>query len=363
MRALFPGLLLLLLLLLLPSPAPAQSEAVLDSIAPSLWVIRHEAPASKTVIAEFARFLAVIESPGDDGMARAVLAALDAKFPTKPVRFLLHTHPHGHSLGAIDPYLVRGVTFVTTDANLARVKNLSSDPERVQRTALIVDDGFSIADATNVMNVRVLEREEYQTPTDDYAVFEFPHQQLLVSGCLYNKPLTYHEVVNARKPGLHRFLDQHAVDVVTLLPTNTTTASGFEDLCTVEMLQTTLREGIDPNQVADRLAAMSLAEIESSLDALATEFGARTPRSFDLLVCGNTLRSQREDAARAALWFEMAQRVFPDDSSVAYYLGVAHWENAQPERAEQSWARALTLTEESDRPSLMQDIEAVKAAD
>ena len=338
----------------------AQSTAEIDSLAPGLWVIHHESPTSKTVVAEFTRFLAVIESPGDDARAREVLAALDERFPTQPVRFLLHTHPHGHSIGAIDPYLVRGVTFVTSDANLESVQGLSSDPERVAAQALMVDAKFVIEDTSNRMVVHVLTREEFQTPTDDYVVFEFPQQALMVSGCLYNKPLDYHEVVNARKPGFHRFLTEHAPSVVTLVPTNTTTASGYEDVCNVEMLQTTLREGIDPQQVADRLIAMSLEEIEAQLDAMVEEFSARTPKVFDLLVCANTLRVQRADPSRAALLFEVALGAFPDSADAAYYLGVSRWESADHASAATSWERALALTDTDERDALRERIEAVK---
>lgn len=346
--------------LCMTSPVTAASVAEVDSLAPGLWMIHHEEPASKTIVAEFARFVAVIESPGDDELAREVLATLDARFPEKPVRFLLHTHPHGHSIGAVDPYLLRGVTLVTSEANLERVQALSADPDRVAAVALLVDEGFTIEDATNRMVVHVLARDEFQTPTDDYTIFEFPRQELMVSGCLYNKPLDYHEVVNARKPGLQRFLTEHAPGVVTLVPTNTTAAEGFEDVCTVEMLATTLREGLVPAQVADRLAAMSLEEIDAQIDAMAAEYGARTRRAFDLLVCANTLRIEREDPPRAARLFEVALRAFPDSADAAYYLGVAQWESQEHALAESNWQRALALTDEVDRAELQERIDGVR---
>jgi len=305
----------------------------------------HEEPASKSIIAEFDRFLVVVESPGDEANARALMTALDEAHPEKPVRFVLHTHHHGHSLGAIDPWIVRGATIITSERNLERVRGRSADAARFEQEAFVVSDGFSIADAGNRLIVHVLDESDYTIPTDQYIVVEFPEQDLLVSGCLYNKPLDYHQVVNLRKPALRKFLTEEAPRVRHLIPTNSSEASGYENLCTVDMLDATLEQGIQPERVAERLAALDLEEIEAQLDDLAEEFGARTPKSYDLLVTGNTIR-KRQDFARAALWFDMSARVFPDDARVHYYLGVSRYLNGEPEAAQHAWDAALELADE-----------------
>ena len=348
-------------LCLAASAAASAEEAPVDSLASGVWVMRHEDPASKTVVVEFERFLAMIESPGDEALARATLARLDEVFPDKPVRFLLHTHPHGHSIGAIDPYLARGVTIVTSATNLERIAERSGDPQRFERVALVVSDGFAIEDPSNRLVVRVIDQDEYTVPSDDYTIFELPAQEIVVSGCLYNKPLTHHQVVNERKPALHRFLVDHGCAAKVLVPTNTTGASGYEDLCSLAMLEETLREGLDPADVADRLEAMSLEEIEQQLDALAAEYREITPSAYDLIVCANTIDLRREDLDRSALFFEVALRVFPDDPDVAYYLGRARWKNDQPDQAEAAWARALELAEdEEERKDLEEAIGRVR---
>lgn len=336
---------LALVLILLASSAHARSTASIDSIAPGISMMIHEEPASKSIVAEFDRFVVVIESPGDEENARQLLTTLDAAYPDKPVRFVLHTHHHGHSLGALDPWLVRGATIVTTDQNLELVRGRSADADGFADEALVVGDGFSIADASNRLVVHVLDRADYTIPTEQYVVVEFPTQELLVSGCLYNKPLDYHEVVNARKPALRHFLERNTPDVHWLIPTNTSEAKGFENVCTVDMLDATLEEGIKPHEVFERLAALELDAIEAQLDDLAVEFAARTPRAYDLLVTGNTIRAE-EDFARAALWFEMTARVFPDDARARYYLGVARWENGEAEAAEEAWNEAVARADD-----------------
>lgn len=346
--------LVLVLLLALASPCLAEGSA-LEEIAPGVHMLIHEEPAAKSIVAEFERFLVVVESPGDEANARTLFDVTAEAFPDKPVRFVLHTHHHGHSIGVLDPFLVRGVTVVTSEKNLDLIRGRSIDPERFDRAAFVVADGFALEDATNRLVVHVLDGSHYTVPTDEYVVVEFPDQELLVSGCLYNKPLTYHEVVNQRKPALRLFLRTEAPHVKTLVPTNSSAASGFENVCTVAMLDATLEEGIQPTAVAERLAAMELDELTAKLDELAEEFGARTPRSYDLLVTGNTIRSL-DDHARAALWFEMTARIFPDEGRVHYYHGLALWESGAHEAAEAAWDVARSLSPEDSRERLESSI-------
>jgi hypothetical protein len=330
---------------------------------PGVWLVHHEEPDSKTVVVEFERFLALVESPGDDAVARGMLMALDEAFPDQPVRFVVHTHPHGHSLGAVDPYLTRGITIVTSEGNLERVLGRSADPDRFDRVALVVGDGFAIEDGMNRMVVHVIDHDRYGVPSEGYTVVELPRVGVMVSGCLYNKPVTHHAVVNERKPALWQYLRDHAPSVTTLVPTNTTSAGGYEDVCTVAMLEETLEQGLRPDVVADRLTAMTLEEIEQHLDELAVEYRAVTPSAYDLMVCASTLKRQREDPERAALFMEVACRAFPDDPDPASYLGRLRWEMGQKDRAEASWARALELTvDRRDRADLEVSIARVRTS-
>jgi hypothetical protein len=342
-------------------PAAADDASPLVPVADHLWHYVHEDHGAKSVVAEFATFLVVIESPGDEAAARALLADLGEAFPGKSVRVLLHTHHHGHSLAAIDPWLARDVMLVTAPANVERLRERTANPERFAASFLPASDGLVLADGTNELRVHVIDDAQYEVPTPEYVIIEFPRQQVMVSGCLYNKPASYHEVVNKRKPALRRYLREHAPDVVTLVPTNTCASEGFEDVCTVAMLDATLAEGIDPQEVADRLEAMTVAEIAASLDELVAEFSARTLRAYDLLVCANTIRREREDLPRAALFFEVAARAFPDEASPAYYHGMALLENGEDARAEVAWERALALADDDDeRERLQQRMEAAR---
>lgn len=338
----------LALALAVPAAAAEANVDPLTPLADHCWTYLHADHGAKSVVAEFASFLVVIESPGDEAAARAMLDDLAAAFPDKQVRFLLHTHHHGHSLATIDPWLARDVTVVTAPANADRLAKRTANPERFRRAYLPATQGLILADDLNRLVVHVIEDDEYDVPTAQYVNIEFPAQQVMVTGCLYNKPLGQHAVVNQRKPALRRYLAEHAPDVITLVPTNTCGARGYEDVCTVAMLDATLAEGLHPEAVADRLAAMSLEEIAAQMDDLAAEYRGRVFEAYDLLVCANTLRRVRHDGERAALLAEAATRAFPDDVSAAYWLGLMRLEIGDEDGADGAWARALELADGSE---------------
>jgi hypothetical protein len=218
---------------------------------------------------------------------------------------------------------------------------------------LAVAESFELADGSNTLRARVIRKAQYEVPTDEYIVVELPGPKALVSGCLFNKPLTYWEVVNTRKTSLAAFLADSKLDVRWLVPTNSARGSGFEDVCTREMLAETLERGMKPAEIADRLQARTVAALRADLDALAAEFATKTPRSYDILVCGNYLKTKRKDYERAAVLFEVATRLFPKEVETWWHLG-DNWSLAGDKaKARAAWTRALEVaTTEEDRKEI-----------
>ena len=349
------------MLLQLLAPAAWAEEAPTDTalvvyefpehirpVADHLWTFTHVEENNKSVIAEFGSFLAVIESPGDEGTARAMLNDLAKAFPHKSVRFLLHTHHHGHSLAAIDPWLARDVTLVTSPANIERVQKRSANPERFEKAVLRATEGLTIGDGLNTMIVHVIDKKDYPVPTDEYTVIEFPAQGMLVSGCLYTKPLTYHGVVNDRKTSLHSFITDNLPGVHSLINTSSCLAKGNEDVSSLATLDATLEKGLKPEVIADRLCDMSLEEIDAALPDLTVELSARTERPYDLLVCANYLRKKREDLPRAEKLTRLCRDAFPDEPRPAYFMGIIRLEMGKDAAAEEVWTVALALAEDKD---------------
>ena len=334
-------------------PSSAATPPRMETQWPGVHLVWYDDLDLKSVVAEFETFLAVVEVPHDDATARALLGLLRERFPGKPLRFAFHTHHHDHSMGALDPLLAAGVTVVTTPWNLDKIRGLAGEPAALDGRVLLMKGGLSIDDGTNALQARVLQKDAYEVPADEYVVVEFPRAKALVTGCLFNKPLTYWEVVNTRKTSLAKFLGDTKLPVDWLIPTNSTRASGFEDVCARAMLDETLSKGMKPEEVADRLQGRSVEELRRDIDALTAEFAARTPRSYDLLVCGNYLKTKREDYLRAALLFEIASRLFPTEVDPLWYLGESWSLTGEKHKAREAWTRALELaTKEDDRKEI-----------
>lgn len=350
----------------LPAAGPARPDAVPlrgESIHPGLHVLWIDEYQTKALVAEFERYLVVVESPHTEEIARRILAAASARFPGKPVRYLLHTHHHDHSIGSIDPFLDAGATVVTAASNLPEIEQRTRDRARLRAQSLVFSDTLTLADGQNALTAYLLRSPAYDVPTPEYILVHFPAQKTLVSGCLYNKPLGYHEVVNLRKPALKKFLVDRALAVQTMVPTNTTRASGFEDLTTPAMLDETLAKGLHPDAVADQLAARPVAGLRKNKATLAAQFRGKVLRPYDLLVCANTLRLKRKDVERAIVLLEVDALLFPDSHEPPLLLGEILWERGDRKRAEAELKRALKLAPAGRvRDEVRRDIDAIKAA-
>jgi glyoxylase-like metal-dependent hydrolase (beta-lactamase superfamily II) len=350
-----------------PAAGPARSEAEPallrgETIHPGLHVLWIDEYQTKALVAEFERYLVVVESPHTEEIARRILAVASARFPGKPVRYLFHTHHHDHSIGSIDPFLDAGATVVTAASNLPEIERRTRDRARLRAQSLVFSDTLTLADDRNALTAYLLRRTSYDVPTPEYILVHFPAQQTLVSGCLYNKPLGYHEVVNLRKPALKKFLVDRALAVQTMVPTNTTRASGFEDLTTPAMLDETLARGLHPDAVADQLAARPVAELRKHEAALAAQFRGKVLRPYDLLVCANTLRFQRKDVERAIVLLEVDALLFPGSHEPRLLLGEILWESGDRTRAEAELARALALAPAGRvRDEVRREIDEIKA--
>jgi hypothetical protein len=357
-------LLLLLLPLALPSllgaPAGAATSPRLEERWPGIHLVWFDEKKTKSVVAEFDGFLALVEAPHDDATVRALLGLLGETFPDKPVRFAFHTHHHGHSLGALDPLLAAEVTVVSSPWNLGKIRDKSSAPAAFDARALLIPESFTLEDGSNALTAYVIKQESYEVPTDEYMIVHFPREEMVVSGCLFNKPLTYFEVVNTRKTSLDAFLTDRALPVAWLVPTATCEAGGFEDVSAHATLKETLEKGIKPWEVADRLESRSVEELRAGMSDLAEEFASLTPRAYDIVVCAGYLEKKREDLDRALVLYEVAVSLHPEDFWARYALAGARALGGEKDLAREGYERALELaTSEAGREMVRGKIAAL----
>ena len=88
----------------------AASGLRLNEIAPG---VQHQVGGShNTLIVEMRDFLVVMDSPVSDWQSNWTLDAAKAKYPGKPVRYLVLTHHHMDHAGGLRAYLAQGATLV-----------------------------------------------------------------------------------------------------------------------------------------------------------------------------------------------------------------------------------------------------------
>lgn len=344
---------------------PIADGIAFRTIADHVHVMWPAPREGKVVIVEFATFVALIEAPRDDQTVRELLSEIQKRFPDKPVRYVFHTHHHAHSINAVDPLLAIGAQIVTSPANLTELCKLTANESLLRQRTIVITDRFELADQANRLCVEVLHQgsgeNQWQVPTPEYMVFELPLCRTLVSGCLYNKPATYHEVVNSRKRALLAYIAARRPQVQSLIPTNTCESEGFEDFCSVQMLRDSIEQGIKPEEISARFGGLTPDEMRSQADQIAAEFKQRTPRSYDMQVCASQLAKDTH-IEHAIILLEVAIRLFPADASPRFQAGEYLLQLGRRAEAEARWAEAIDHAKSPrERDELVRSVREARA--
>lgn len=172
-----------------PPPAGVDSllgEAKLVPLGPGLWSVDMEDIDSRSMIAEFDGYLAVIEialsSANGERLARAA-----RRVSPKPIRYAFFSHHHPHYLGGLRAMIAEGATVVTTPGNKALVQDIATlpfltEPDSLARSYRPVkvqtfQDRYELADSTN--QLIALNYGDRSQHTDEFVVFYFPRAKLL----------------------------------------------------------------------------------------------------------------------------------------------------------------------------------------
>jgi len=283
----------------------------------NLYLIWFNQFGNKSLIAEFDDYIVVVEFPQKDTVVKAIVNKVKEVFPTKPIKYVFHTHHHSHSASGFDSFLeLTDAYLVTSSYNFEKIKALTKDTIKLNARYINNDSVYFLKSKRNELICYVVKQTQYLVPTNEYNLIYFPKQKVVVSGCLYQKPLDYHEVVNDRKLALNKFIVDNNIDAKYFIPTNTTKKSGFEDICTIGMLDSTLKYGIKPNEVADFFQSKSLEYLESKRDSLLKEI-KKIPIYYDYYQCGRTLM-ERKDYDRALIIFLLIPEIYSDFSHNVY---------------------------------------------
>jgi len=159
-------------------------------LAPHLFSIDLAATNSRVIIAEFGDFVMVIEGAYDSRNGDLLADRIRERFK-KPIRYFSFSHIHGQYAGSTRSFIARDATIVTTKTGAEAVRNMAASRHRYRPDALMrktvpakieeVAASRTIEDATNAVTLFNVESQH----TDDYLIFYFPRQRVLLSGDLF----------------------------------------------------------------------------------------------------------------------------------------------------------------------------------
>ena len=169
------------------NPSPVTTRVDITELAPG--VFNFGGTSHNSLVVEQSRGLVVIEAPLDEARSRAVLAAIAARFPAKPVRYVVNTHTHFDHAGGLRTYVARGVTVVTHERNAAYYRRawqaprtlepdeLSAKPRRARFRTFT--DRLVLDDAERPIELHAITGSGHH---DTFALAWLPRQKLLVEG-------------------------------------------------------------------------------------------------------------------------------------------------------------------------------------
>jgi glyoxylase-like metal-dependent hydrolase (beta-lactamase superfamily II) len=104
----------------------AASGLRLNEIAPG---VQHQVGGShNSLIVEMRDYLIVFDAPVTDGQSNWTIAAAQAKYPGKPIRYVVMTHHHMDHAGGIRAYAAQGATIVVGQGAGAHYRRVLAAP-------------------------------------------------------------------------------------------------------------------------------------------------------------------------------------------------------------------------------------------
>ena len=125
-----------------------------------------------------------------DDSHNPLIAFLDSAYSNKPIKYILNSHSHGHSLSTVLPFIERGAKLITAAENIEvyNKKGLFGDKTSVGYAESIIEissDTVLLTDTDNPIKVLYLKKSDYTSiPTKTYLFFNFPKHKLLAASCM-----------------------------------------------------------------------------------------------------------------------------------------------------------------------------------
>ncbi len=239
---------------------------------------------SKAAIVEFKDFVVLLEMPiayRNTGLTdhktegTELLTAIKQKFPKKPLKYMVSSHWHPHSISSVLPLLENGTTIYTTSSNFLKFGQIldTAVARKYMKSFRFVDkDTVEIKDKTNQLIAYRLRQTEFSyLPTDDFLFTYLPKYQCLQTSCMYQRlpgaKSRGKEMVSGRTDQLNAFINNRNLAVKRLLCTEITddNDSGF---IAMDTLNAVVKNGTGMAMMENELLAIPEIIWQTQFDSL-----------------------------------------------------------------------------------------------
>ena len=177
--------------LVVPDAARNQGERVVsEKVADGVWFVG--GGSHNSVAIEMADHLVLVEAPLNDARTGAVIDAVKALAPGKPIRFVINSHQHFDHSGGLRAAVAEGATIVTQASNVPYFESVFKQPNSLRPDRLAqagkpariqgVSDKALMSDATRTIE---LHRIAGSAHTESFLMVYLPKEKILVEADVF----------------------------------------------------------------------------------------------------------------------------------------------------------------------------------
>ncbi len=139
-----------------------------------------------SVLIEMQDYLVVVEAPLYEERSENVIAAIDQRFPTTPIRYVIPTHFHTDHSGGMRTYMAAGVSVIAPAISAAHYERMAAAPHTIRSGRPDASGNTAVVEA--ITGPRVLADESRQieiyphatSHADDYQIIYLPQEKLVI---------------------------------------------------------------------------------------------------------------------------------------------------------------------------------------
>lgn len=302
-------------------------------------------------VVEYPEFLVLHEIPSQPGQtsytefekADPFIAFIDSVYQNKPIKYVLNSHSHTHSLAIIKPFLDNGTQLVTAQENIPiyEEREMFGDTTSLKYMESIIavsSDTVLLSNTQNPIEIFHLKKSEYENmPTETFMFFNYTKQNLLNVSCMLTLEDCHEKYGFAGKTYTKRFSDtQKIIEDRKIQAHATTQLYGLRTendkqklpAFSLSHLQNVLKHGREQSEFSDYLKNLTNGEITMKRDSLIEYFiEDRVYPSMISRTIHNLIKEKRYE--RAVIIAQMNALYRPHSPEVFNTLGEAYFNNGQ----------------------------------